>query len=161
MGARSTAGRLALDELAEAAIESARAVEPDRAISFEFAERPLVVAGDGDRLRQAIDNLLANAREHTPAGAPVHLSVMSTTTQVILSVEDSGPGIPESEQGRIFDRFFRNGRQRSRADGGSGLGLAITRSIIEAHGGEISVRSARPHGSVFEIRLPRVEPTLG
>ncbi len=152
---------VALDDLAEAAIESARAVEPDRVRSFEFSERPLVVVGDRDRLRQAVDNLLANVREHTPADASVHLALSASDTQVILTVEDTGPGIPESEQEKIFDRFFRTEAQRSSERGGSGLGLAITRSIIEAHGGEISVRSARPRGTIFEIRLPRIAPTLG
>jgi two-component system, OmpR family, sensor kinase len=152
---------VALDDLAEAAVESARAVEPDRVLSFEFSERPLVVGGDRDRLRQVVDNLLANVREHTPADASAHLALDATDTQVILSVEDTGPGIPESEQDRIFDRFFRTDAQRSSERGGAGLGLAITKSIVTAHGGEISVRSARPHGSIFEIRLPRIAPTLG
>ena len=147
---------VALDDLAEAAVDSARAVEPDRLLSFEFAERPLVVAGDRDRLRQALDNLLANVREHTPAGSPALLSLRADDNQVVLTVEDTGPGVPDSERERIFDRFFRPDSQRGREGGGAGLGLAIVRAIVTAHGGEISVRPARPHGSIFEIRLPRI-----
>jgi len=147
---------VALDDLAEAAVESARAVEPGRPLSFELTERPLLVAGDRDRLRQALDNLLANVRAHTPPGAPAYLSVSADRDEVVLTVEDSGPGVPESERERIFDRFFRPDTQRHREQGGAGLGLAIVRSIVAAHGGEVGVRPAQPHGSIFEIRLPRV-----
>ena len=149
---------VALDDLAEAAVESARAVEPERVISFEFSERPLLVTGDGNRLRQALDNLLANVREHTPVSASVHLGLRASDTHVIVTVEDTGPGIPEAEREKIFERFFRTDGRRGREYGGAGLGLAITRSIVASHGGEISVRSARPHGSIFEIRLPRQVP---
>ncbi len=152
---------VALDDIAEAAVKSARAIEPDRVVSFEFAERPLVVSGDRDRLRQAVDNLFANVREHTSADASVHLTLSASSVQVILTVEDTGPGIPESEQDRVFDRFTRTGTTRAGDTGGAGLGLAITRSIITAHDGTISVRSARPHGSIFEIHLPLIAPTLG
>ncbi len=112
-------------------------------------------------MRQAVDNLFANVREHTPAGAAAHLALDASDSQVILTIEDTGPGIPESEQVKVFDRFIRAGTRRAGDRGGAGLGLAITRSIVTAHDGTISVRSARPHGSIFEIRLPRMAPTLG
>lgn len=147
---------VALDDLAEAAVDAARVVEPARPLSFEFAERPLLVLGDRGSLRQALDNLLVNVREHTPAGTPAFLSVSAAGDQVFLTVEDTGPGVPESERERIFDRFFRPDTPDGREPGGAGLGLAIVRSIVAAHGGEVSVRPARPHGSIFEIRLPRV-----
>ncbi len=147
---------VALDDLAEAAVDSARAVEPDRSLSFEFAERPLLVSGDRDTLRQALDNLLANIREHTPPGAPAFLSLSAAGDQVVLTVEDTGPGVPEADRERVFDRFFRPDTQRDGSQSGAGLGLAIVRSIVTAHDGEISVRPARPHGSIFEIRLPRI-----
>jgi two-component system OmpR family sensor kinase len=145
---------VALDDLVESAIEAARAVEPNRLLQFEFAARPIVVTGDGHRLRQAIDNLLANVRQHTPPGAPAFVSLRAASGRVILTVEDTGPGIPEAERERIFDRFFRPDAPRDRRLGGAGLGLAIVRSIVTAHGGEISARAALPHGSIFEIRLP-------
>ncbi len=147
---------VALDDVAEAAVESARVVEPDRSLSFEFAERPLLVAGDRERLRQALDNLLANVREHTPAGSQALVIVGAVDNQVVLTVEDTGPGVPESEREQIFDRFFRSDTNGGHERSGAGLGLAIVRSIITAHGGEISVRPAQPHGSIFEIRLPRI-----
>jgi two-component system, OmpR family, sensor kinase len=152
---------VALDDLAEAAVDAARVIEPDRTFSFEVSERPLLVAGDRDRLRQALDNLLTNIREHTPPGSPAYLSLTAIDDELVLTVEDAGPGVPDSERERIFDRFFRPDTHRSRTSGGAGLGLAIVRSIISAHSGEISVRPAQPHGSIFEIHLPRLDTAAG
>ena len=74
--------------------------------------------------------------------------------QVVLTVEDRGPGVPLEDRELVFDRFSRPDHSRGRDLGGAGLGLAIVRSIVAAHGGEIGVRPAQPHGSIFEIRLP-------
>jgi two-component system, OmpR family, sensor kinase len=143
-----------LDDLAERAIEAARAAEPGRLMQFEFAERPLVIEGDESRLRQVIDNLLANVRQHTPVDAPAYVSLRAAGDQVVLTVEDTGPGIAGADRELVFGRFTRPDDARSREQGGVGLGLAIVRSIVTAHGGVISVRSAQPHGSIFEVRLP-------
>jgi two-component system OmpR family sensor kinase len=145
---------VALDDLAERAIEAARAAEPGRLIQFEFAERPLVIQGDEARLRQVIDNLLANVREHTPADAPAYVSLRAEDDEVVLTVEDAGPGIPAADRELVFGRFARPDAAHGADHGGAGLGLAIVRSIVTAHGGAISVRAAQPHGSVFEVRLP-------
>jgi two-component system OmpR family sensor kinase len=145
---------VALDDLIERAIEAARATEPGRLIQFEFAERPLVVEGDQGRLRQVIDNLLANVRRHTPADAPAFVSLRAAGDQVILTVEDTGPGIAFADRELVFGRFSRPDAARAREQGGAGLGLAIVRSIVTAHGGSISIRSAHPHGAIFEVRLP-------
>jgi two-component system, OmpR family, sensor kinase len=143
-----------LDDLAERAIEAARAAEPDRLIQFEFAERPRVVEGDEGRLRQVLDNLLANVRQHTQADASAYVSLHADGDHVILTVEDTGPGIADEDRELVFDRFARPDTARGREHGGAGLGLAIVRSIVAAHGGTISVRSANPHGSIFEVHLP-------
>jgi two-component system OmpR family sensor kinase len=145
---------VALDDLAERAIEAARAAEPGRLIQFEFAERPLVIEGDAGRLRQVIDNLLANVRQHTPVDAPALVSLRPAGDEVVLTVEDTGPGIPASDRELVFARFARPDVARAREQGGAGLGLSIVRSIVSAHGGAVSIRSARPHGSIFEIHLP-------
>ena len=87
-----------LDDLAERAIEAARAAEPGRLIQFEFAERPIVIEGDESRLRQVIDNLLANVRQHTPVDAPAYVSLRAAGDQVILTVEDTGPGIAGADR---------------------------------------------------------------
>jgi two-component system OmpR family sensor kinase len=145
-----------LDTLTESAVAAARAIEPDRRIELEFAERPLVVQGDRDRLRQVLDNLLANVRQHTPHGAPALIALHAEGEQVVLVIEDTGPGVPTSEREHVFDRFSRPDTHRARDRGGAGLGLAIVRSIVTAHGGVITLRPARGHGAAFEIRLPRV-----
>jgi two-component system OmpR family sensor kinase len=145
---------VALDDLVESAVGAARAVEPDRRLQFEFSQRPIVVDGDPDRLRQVVDNLLANVRRHTPAGTSAYVTVAQTDGEVSLTVEDGGAGVPPQVRDRIFDRFVRPEGARGRANGGAGLGLAIVRSIVTAHGGSVAVRDARPHGAVFEVRLP-------
>ena len=147
---------VALDDLVERAIEAARAAEPDRLIQFEFAERPLIVEGDEARLRQVIDNLLANIRQHTPPDAPAYVSLRPTTNEVVLTVEDTGPGVAAADRELVFGRFARPDAPRGREQGGAGLGLAIVRSIVIAHGGTVGVRSAHPNGAIFEVRLPFV-----
>jgi two-component system, OmpR family, sensor kinase len=143
-----------LDDLVERAVEAARAAEPGRLIQFEFAERPLVIEGDDVRLRQVIDNLLANVRQHTPADASAYVSLRPARDEVILTVEDTGPGIADSDRELVFGRFARPDTRLAREHDGAGLGLAIVRSIVAAHGGTISVQSANPHGSIFEVHLP-------
>jgi two-component system OmpR family sensor kinase len=143
-----------LDDVIEHAIEAARIAEPGRLIQFEFAERPIVIEGDESRLRQVIDNLLANVREHTPPEASAYVSMRREGDQVILTVEDTGPGIAGTDRELVFGRFARQDTGRGREQGGTGLGLAIVRSLVTAHGGVISLRPAHPHGSIFEVRLP-------
>ena len=146
--------RVALDDVVEAAIDAARAVEPDRPIQFELAQRPLITEADEGRIRQVLDNLLANIRQHTPPGAPAFVSLRSAGGEAVLTVEDTGPGVPERDRDAVFDRFSRPDESRDRDLGGAGLGLAIVRSIVTAHGGTIKLRAAQPHGAVFEIHLP-------
>jgi two-component system OmpR family sensor kinase len=100
------------------------------------------------------DNLLANVRQHTPVNASAYVSLRAAGDQVIVTVEDTGPGIATADRELVFGRFARPDAARGREQGGAGLGLAIVRSIVTAHGGSISIRSAQPHGSLFEVRLP-------
>jgi two-component system OmpR family sensor kinase len=145
---------VALDDLTERAIEAARAADSARVVEFEFAERPLVVEADESRLRQVLDNLLANVRQHTPADARTFVSLRVIGRDAVLTVEDTGPGIPATDRELVFGRFSRPDAARGREQGGAGLGLAIVRSIVTAHGGVVGVRSAHPHGAIFEVRLP-------
>jgi two-component system OmpR family sensor kinase len=146
-------GPVALDEVVESAIAAAEVIDRDRPIACQL-ERPVVVDGDAARLRQVIDNLLANARRHTPAGTAVSVALATVGDEAVLTVADTGPGIPDADRERIFDRFFRLDSARSRDRGGAGLGLAIVHAIAVAHHGDVSVRAARPHGAVFEVKLP-------
>jgi signal transduction histidine kinase len=112
------------------------------------------VVGDELRLRQAIGNLLANTRAHTPPGSRTVLSVDVRDGMAAVEVADDGPGVPPDVMGRVFERFFRADPSRSRASGGSGLGLSIVAAIAEAHGGSVEVESPPAGGAVFRILLP-------
>jgi two-component system sensor histidine kinase ResE len=117
------------------------------------------VMGDGDRLTQIFANLLDNALSHTPAGGRVRLALyLLSDGQVEIVVQDNGRGIPQEELSRIFERFYQVDKSRaaSAERQGSGLGLAIVRELVEAHGGQITARSAPDQDTVFAIRLPTV-----
>jgi two-component system OmpR family sensor kinase len=137
----------------EAAVEAARAADPERPIGVE-AQDGLVVLGAESRLRQVADNLLTNARVHTPPGTAVHVRLTAEDAQAVLEVADEGPGVPTEEVDRIFERFHRIDRSRARSQGGVGLGLAIVRSVVEAHGGAVAYRPRPGGGAVFRISLP-------
>jgi two-component system, OmpR family, sensor kinase len=141
-----------LGEVAGEAVETARTVEPSRPI--DLAAEPAVVLGDRDRLRQVVDNLLANVRAHTPADGAVHVSVARNGTNAVLEVADSGAGMDEEELERVFERFHRGDPSRSRASGGVGLGLSIVAAVAEAHGGSASAESEPGRGSTFRVTLP-------
>jgi signal transduction histidine kinase len=119
---------------------------------------PVEVNGDPVFLSRLLANLLANAVRHTPDGGRIVVSVTADQREAVLSVADSGCGIPEEDLPRIFDRFYRVDKARSRSSGGSGLGLAICRSIVEAHSGTITVSSRLEQGTTFVVRLPIRSP---
>jgi signal transduction histidine kinase len=117
------------------------------------------VLGDEDRLVQVLTNLLDNAVKYTPDGGAIRIAGRATDdpAQVELSVIDTGIGIPEADRPRVFERFYRVDKARSRELGGTGLGLSIVRHIVEAHNGKIWVEGNQPTGSRFIIRLPSAE----
>ena len=141
-----------LDELVREAVETARAVDPEHPI--ELAAEPLVAPGDHDRLRQVVDNLLANTRSHTPAGTHVRVSVTRNGHDALIEVADDGPGMSTEQAEHVFERFYRTDASRVRARGGVGLGLAIVAAVAEAHGGSVAVDAEPGHGSAFVVRLP-------
>jgi two-component system OmpR family sensor kinase len=143
-----------LGELVTEAVETARAVEPERPI--ELAAERATVTGDRDRLRQVVDNLLANVRAHTPAGTPVRVSVAAHDGTAEITVADSGPGLAPDELAHVFERFYRADASRARTSGGVGLGLSIVAAVAEAHGGTVSARSGPGAGATFTISLPLV-----
>jgi two-component system OmpR family sensor kinase len=142
-----------LAAVVDAAVDAARASDPERPIEVESMGQ-LVVLGSESRLRQVVDNLLGNARVHTPAGTPIHVRLAVEESQVVLEVADQGPGVPAEEGDRIFERFYRTDRSRTRSQGGAGLGLSIVRSVVEAHRGAVGYRARPGGGSVFRIVLP-------
>ncbi len=143
-----------LVEVVREAVDSTQAIEPDRPIELH-APDPAHVLGDEGRLRQVVDNLLDNARVHTPGGSPVEVGVAADHGDVVLSVTDHGPGLAPEVVARAFERFYRGDPSRSRTKGGAGLGLSIVSAIVEAHGGSVSARSNEGQGATFEVRLPK------
>lgn len=109
---------------------------------------------DTDKMTQVIDNILNNAIKYSPDGGKITVSMKTTDDQMILSISDQGLGIPKQDLPRIFDRFYRVDRARSRAQGGTGLGLAIAKEIIKQHNGFIWAKSEYGNGSTFTIVLP-------
>ncbi len=109
---------------------------------------------DTDKMTQVIDNIINNAIKYSPDGGKITVSMKTTETQMILSISDEGLGIPKKDLPKIFDRFYRVDKARSRAQGGSGLGLAIAKEIIKQHNGFIWAKSEYGKGSTFTIVLP-------
>jgi two-component system, OmpR family, sensor kinase len=134
------------------AVDAARVVEPGRTI--DLSVEPATVTGDEARLRQVLDNLLANARAHTPAGTPVSVELGRVDGHAVVTVADHGPGLTEEQAARVFERFYRVDSSRTRASGGAGLGLSIVAAVTEAHGGTAESRPTPGGGVTFVITLP-------
>jgi heavy metal sensor kinase len=113
-----------------------------------------LVSGDWVLLRQALVNVVHNAIKHTPRAGAIFLRAKSEGEQLLIEVEDSGPGIPESERAKVFDRFYRVEQGRQRDTGGAGLGLAIARWTVELHGGTIVADASAPGGCLIRMSLP-------
>jgi two-component system, OmpR family, sensor histidine kinase SenX3 len=138
------------------AVEQVRAAAEARQVELDVAETPrrITVPGDRRQLVSAVYNLLDNAVKYSEPGSFVHLRCATDGNWVELSVQDHGIGIPSRDYERIFERFYRVDRARSRDTGGTGLGLAIVRHVATNHGGKVSVASREGDGSTFVLRLP-------
>jgi len=121
------------------------------------SEDQAVVLGDRERLRQMLLNLAENAVKYTPDGGTITLGLSNQAEWVLIYIQDNGIGIGEADQAKIFSRFYRTDKARSRDLGGSGLGLSIVQWIAQAHGGQVTVESDLQVGSVFTVWLPRVD----
>ena len=119
----------------------------------------LWIKGDPQQLGLLVRNLLENAIQYTPAGGHVTVSTERTANEVVLRIVDDGVGIPLEAQTRVFERFYRVDRARSRDRGGTGLGLAIVKHVAELHGGSIELTSELGQGSTFGVRFPVLERT--
>ena len=154
-------GRLNLEELAHARCDYFGAFARQRQVHLvtrtnvaEGQANDYFVLADADRLAQVLDNLLDNAIRYSPAGAEVVITLSRTAGQVVCQVCDAGPGIPARHLELIFERFYRVDPSRERGQGGSGLGLSIVRSLVQAHGGQVSARSDEGLGTTITIMLP-------
>jgi len=142
---------------------AAAAVEPmaiEKGVTLKINIPPNLptITGDAQRLRQVLFNLLNNALRYTPQGGWVRVSAAVADKpgeqDLLITVQDTGPGIAPDDLPHVFDRFYRGDKARSRSAGGSGLGLAIARQLVEAHGGRIMVESEPGQGATFTIALP-------
>ena len=148
-------GTVDLNELVEECVESSSPVAAARGIDLRTQTRPLAeVEGDRARLHQVLDNLLSNALKFTPAGGSVEVRLTEQDSTAVLEVADTGLGIPEAEQARLFERFFRSSSATENAIPGTGLGLTITKAIVERHGGRIELESAENAGTTVRVQLP-------
>ena len=152
--------RASVSQLVESCYETAqrRANEKGLSLSLELPASLPDVAGDARRLQEVLQNLLDNAIQYTLPNGRIVLSAETKNDEVILTVADTGIGIPQSDQPRIFERFYRVDAARSREAGGTGLGLAIAKHLIEAHGGRLWVESEIGVGSKFHFAVPIFDP---
>ncbi len=141
----------------ESAVEQAEATAQRRGIRLSVAtpDEPIRIQHDPQRIGQVATNLVNNALKFTPRGGTVEVAVRPNEDGAVIEVRDTGVGIDEAELPRIFERFYRGSRANEARGSGSGLGLAIVRSIVDMHGGRVSVESRLGTGSTFTVTLPR------
>jgi signal transduction histidine kinase len=156
VGIHGSAVEFSLEELAEEEVESLEAIAKERGLDLAFVSEAAhaTVRGEPSRIAQAVRNLLENALRYTPAPGRIAVTLKEQGGRLALTVSDPGPGIPEAEHERIFERFVRLEPARTLNPEGSGLGLAISRAVAQAHGGELTLAS-RPGRNAFTLWLPR------
>src|SRR5690606_2710616 len=130
----------------------------DKQIHLEIHGEDVTIEGDKPRLQQIFINLMANALAYTPSKGRVDVYIKDVKDHVEISVKDTGIGIEQDEIPRIFERFYRVDKARSRYSGGTGLGLAIVKHLVEAHKGELDVKSELGKGSTFTVKLKKKFP---
>lgn len=135
-------------------VERLRPLAEARKIALHVAAEPTSLRGDAERIGQVITNLVANAIHYNRDGGEVRVGTRAEGTHAVLEVVDNGRGIAAKDLPHVFDRFYRADQARSWSEGHSGLGLAICKSIVEAHGGTITVVSTEGEGATFAVRLP-------
>ena len=152
--------RLSVSQFVESCLETAQrpAAEKDLRISVNLAKSLPDIAADHRRLAEVLQNLLDNAIQYTPSGGQIMLSASADGDEVTFTVSDTGIGIPQADQPRIFERFYRVDVARSREVGGTGLGLSIAKHLVEVHGGRIWVESEVNQGSQFHFTVPIFDP---
>jgi signal transduction histidine kinase len=147
--------RFAVAPMLEQAVNESRLHSPAIDVTVTVGSPDLTADGDAERVHQVVANLLENAARYSPGGATVEVRAGRDDGHVRIEVSDEGPGIPEEDASRVFDRFYRADAARSSSAGGAGLGLAIARWIVELHGGQIWAERREPQGCRIVVLLPR------
>jgi heavy metal sensor kinase len=143
-----------LTAAARACVERIRPLAEERNINIQSEFMPVAALGDADCFSQVITNLLINAIHYNKDGGEIRVITNREEASAVLTIADTGPGIPEADLPHIFERFYRADKSRARANGRNGLGLAISKAIVEAHGGRIDVVTQPGMGTTFVVRLP-------
>jgi two-component system, OmpR family, phosphate regulon sensor histidine kinase PhoR len=144
-----------IKEIIDTALQVIKGKADEKKIGFELScDQTLKARMDGTLMEQAIVNILDNAVKYSPVESKVHIDVALEKEDLFIHIKDHGPGIPNQHLSRLFERFYRVDKARSRKLGGTGLGLAIVKHICQVHGGKVSVESVPGKGSIFTIRLP-------
>lgn len=161
MGGEMLSAPVDLNDVVSEAIDRAQplATRLGVAIEFEKSANDSTISGDHFQLVSAVSNLVDNAVKYSDEGGRISVSVTASDGVVEVQVTDQGIGIPMSSLERIFERFYRVDRARSRGTGGTGLGLSIVRHVVTNHGGEVNVRSREGEGSTFNLRFPSIHGT--
>ncbi len=159
-------GLLDVTVVAAEQVQNARVRDPERRISLQGKDRalaPVMVDGDEQALHQMLGNLLTNAIRHTPSGTPIEVAVGTAEdgALAVIEVRDHGAGIDEATARRVFERFFRADKARSRASGGTGLGLAIVAAIAARHHGRVGIAETAGGGATFVVQLPTANSQAG
>jgi signal transduction histidine kinase len=164
LAARLEAGKVELQledaDLAELALQAVSSAGPHAekaGVRLELDAAAVRVHGDRVRLAQVLDNLISNALKFTRAGGRARVKVAARDGTAVVTVADTGVGIPKAEQARLFERFFRASSATSAGIPGSGLGLSIVKTLVELHGGSIGVDSNEGHGTTVRVALPRMQ----
>lgn len=143
--------------LCEGVVRGLKKIADENEIELIFdgeEENRIITNADYDKIYESVYNIVVNAIKYTPSGGHVRAHVDETDEKCIIEVEDDGPGIPDEEKTKVFDRFYRLDDSRARDTGGTGLGLAITKEAVLLHGGSIEVSDSEPGGSIFRIIIP-------
>lgn len=148
-----------LNEIIENSTQTISKFARDKNIALHLPDdkKPVYVEADVDRLGQIVLNLVANAVNYTSDNGDIYIDAEERSSTVVLRVRDTGMGIPEEALGRLFERFYRVDKARSRHSGGTGLGLAIVKHLVESHDGKIYVKSVEGAGSTFTVELPKTQ----
>jgi signal transduction histidine kinase len=142
-----------LSEMLQNVMEDCEAQGGDRVIESDFP-RNLIVKADGILLEQALQNLAINALKYSDTGGRIQIAVKSKNGKISIRVSNTGMSIPEVDREKIFERFYRVDRVRSRSAGGAGLGLSLSREIVRAHHGDLYLEESNSSQTVFVIELP-------
>ncbi|HBD00315.1 MAG TPA: two-component sensor histidine kinase [Lachnoclostridium sp.] len=147
--------RMDLFEIVHTVSDTMKGEISKKNLSLSIEGSPVFAEADKNRFSQVVANLLSNAVKYTPEGGAIGIEVYETDRLGIVKVTDTGIGIPETELPLIFERFYRTDKSRNRKFGGAGIGLAIVKSIVNAHGGTVTVESIKEQGSCFTVSIPK------